>query len=71
MSLHIDGTFTRGDLTLELRLDLPAGVTAIVGPNGSGKSSILRTSNSARRTGRRSRTVEVCSKLEPEPERDS
>lgn len=42
MSLHIDGTFTRGDLTLELRLDLPAGVTAIVGPNGSGKSSILR-----------------------------
>lgn len=42
MSLRIHGTLHRGDLTLGLDLDLPAGVTAITGPNGSGKSSILR-----------------------------
>lgn len=42
MSLRIDGTLRRGDLTLELDLDLPLGVTAITGPNGAGKSSVLR-----------------------------
>lgn len=42
MSLRIDGTLRRGDLTLELDLDLPLGVTAITGANGAGKSSVLR-----------------------------
>ncbi|MDG1876651.1 MAG: ATP-binding cassette domain-containing protein [Acidimicrobiales bacterium] len=42
MSLRIDGTLQRGDLTLELDFDLPFGITAITGPNGAGKSSILR-----------------------------
>lgn len=42
MSLRIDGVLRRGDLSLELDLDLPLGVTAITGPNGAGKSSILR-----------------------------
>lgn len=42
MSLRINGTLQRGDLTLELDFDLPFGITAITGPNGAGKSSILR-----------------------------
>ena len=42
MTLRIDGTLRRGDLTLELELELPLGITAITGPNGAGKSSILR-----------------------------
>ena len=42
MSLRIDGTLRRGELTLDLDLDLPLGVTAITGPNGAGMSSVLR-----------------------------
>lgn len=42
MTVHLDGTLRRGDLTLTLDLELPPGITAITGPNGAGKSSVLR-----------------------------
>ena len=42
MSLRIDGLLRRGDLRLDLDLDLPLGVCAVTGPNGAGKSSVLR-----------------------------
>ncbi|MED5373715.1 MAG: ATP-binding cassette domain-containing protein [Myxococcota bacterium] len=40
--LGLRGTLRRGAFRLELDLELPGGVVAIIGPNGSGKSSLLR-----------------------------
>lgn len=42
MTIIISGRIRRGDLDLQLDLELPPGLTAIVGPNGAGKTTILR-----------------------------
>ncbi|NCG22565.1 MAG: ATP-binding cassette domain-containing protein [Actinobacteria bacterium] len=42
MTIIISGRIRRGDLDLQLDLELPPGLTAIVGPNGGGKTTILR-----------------------------
>ena len=40
--LELDVKAQFGDFPIEVRLDTPAGVTALVGPSGAGKSSLLR-----------------------------
>ena len=43
MSLHFDGTVTRGSFALRAALDVaPGEVLAVLGPNGAGKSTLLR-----------------------------
>ena len=42
MTIRIDGTVHRGDLTLQLDLTIDAGRTAVIGPNGAGKTTLLR-----------------------------
>jgi len=42
MTIRIDGTVHRGDLTLRLDLTIDAGRTAVIGPNGAGKTTLLR-----------------------------
>lgn len=42
MTLRVRGTVGRGELTLDLDLDLAPGVTMIAGPNGAGKTTLLR-----------------------------
>ncbi len=42
MTIRIDGNLRRGDVELQLDLDIDPGRTAIVGPNGAGKTSLLR-----------------------------
>jgi molybdate transport system ATP-binding protein len=42
MSLRLLGTVDRGELSLDLDLDLETGVTMISGPNGAGKTTLLR-----------------------------
>jgi molybdate transport system ATP-binding protein len=42
--LRLDGQVRRGDLRLELAVDVaPGEVLAVLGPNGAGKSTLLRT----------------------------
>jgi molybdate transport system ATP-binding protein len=42
--LRLDGEVRRGDLRLEIALDVaPGEVLAVLGPNGAGKSTLLRT----------------------------
>ena len=42
MTILIDGTLRRGDLTLRLDLAIDGGRTAVIGPNGAGKTTLLR-----------------------------
>lgn len=42
-TIECRGVVRRGDLHLDIDIELPPGVSVVVGPNGSGKTTLLRT----------------------------
>jgi molybdate transport system ATP-binding protein len=65
MSLRIDGTVIRGELELELAIELDRGVTMVSGPNGAGKTTLLRLI--AGLEGLDSGTLHIADELVDEP----